>query len=94
MYWRDRVYFARSRAHDRRWSIVKREEITASSRFFLLRLSRIFLMIDYLRSGLFVFQHFHRLFLPETETGNTGASENLERAGQGRLLEECVAAIQ
>lgn len=51
-------------------------------------------MIDYLRSGLFVFQHFHRLFLPETETGNTGASKNLERAGQGRLLEERLAAIQ
>jgi len=51
-------------------------------------------MIDYLRSGLFVFQHFHRLFLPETETGNTGASENLERTGEGRLFEERVAAIQ
>lgn len=62
--------------------------------FSYVRLSRIFLMIEYLRSGLFVFQHFHRLFLPETETGNTGASENVERAGQGRLLEERVAAIQ
>lgn len=38
--------------------------------------------------------HFHRLFLPETETGNTGASKSLEGAGQGRLLEERLAAIQ
>ena len=47
-----------------------------------------------LTCSLFVFQHFHRLFLRETETGNTGASENLERAGHSRRLEECVAAIQ
>ena len=47
-----------------------------------------------LTCSLFVFQHFHRLFLRETETRNTGAGENLERAGQDRLLEERVAAIQ
>lgn len=45
-------------------------------------------------ANLFVLQHFHRLFLRETETRNTGASENLEGAGRGRLLEERVAAIQ
>ena len=47
-----------------------------------------------LTSGLFILQNFHRLFLRETETRNTGASENVEGAGQGRLLQERVAAIQ
>lgn len=40
------------------------------------------------------FQHFHRLFLPETETGNSRTSENVKRAGAGGSLEERVAAVQ
>ncbi|KAF7403822.1 hypothetical protein HZH68_006616 [Vespula germanica] len=47
-----------------------------------------------LGSPIVVTRHFHRLFLPETKTGYTGASENFEGAGQSRFLEERVAAIQ
>lgn len=74
---------------DHQSSIIKIEDSVLLSYGSLIQQ-----MINYLRSGLFVFQHFHRLFLRETETRNTGSSENLEGAGQGRLLEERVAAIQ
>ena len=68
-----------------------REISSLTSLYICLSLSRF---DPTLTCSLFVFQHFHRLFLRETETRNTGAGENLERAGQDRLLEECVAAIQ
>ena len=41
----------------------------------------------------FILQHFHRLFLPETKTANSRASENYERTGHGWHFEERVASI-